>query len=168
MNKFIKNKKIQILFFFILSLLILYIIKVSYDKSKKNLPLYETHEETEDKKDKTLPDEETPKEEVIRPITSPAPEIKPVEYISNDFEYAKYWKDIYEEYPWYGKLPIEKEEYRLLWVLEEKSFRIRLKISENSPQEQKNKLINQALEDIQELTGESYKNYPYYVLYTED
>ncbi len=168
MNKFIKNKKIRIIFLSVFSLLTLYIIKVSHDNSRKNLPIYEIREGTEDNRDKIVPEEQTPKEDVVTPTTSPISKIQPVEYIANDFEFAEYWKNIYKEYPWYEKLPIETDEYRLLWVIQEESFRIRLKISENSPQEQKDKIINQALEDIQDITGESYKNFPYYVLYTED
>ena len=86
---------------------------------------------------------------------------------NEDWEHAQYWKEIYSEYPWYSKLPIEKDGYRIIWDLEKQAFRVRLKISENSPQEEKNILINQAVEDIENITGEPIDKSPYYVLYEE-
>ena len=90
------------------------------------------------------------------------------EQISGDFELLRYNEEIDRKYPWYRKLPIEKEGYRILWEINTETFRIRLKISEDSPKEEKETLTKQALKDIESITGKSYKDYSYYVVYTQE
>ncbi len=85
---------------------------------------------------------------------------------NEDWEFGQAWKEIYKKYPWYGKFPIEKDGYILLWDLDRESFRIRLKMSENGSKEQKDSLLSEALNDIEVTTGISSKNFDYYVLYT--
>ena len=85
---------------------------------------------------------------------------------NKDWEFGQMWKEIYRKYPWYRKFPIENDKYGIVWVIEEESFRIVLKIGENSLESVKKELINQALKDIEEATGMSSKNFDYYVRYT--
>lgn len=153
----LKNKKILVLVFIILGLAIL--LFVNNEKNKMQ-PEYKITKEKEGKTD-------TIEEDTPTATTDPGTTTQPIEKLTEDSEFAKYWEGILKEYPWFRKQPIEKEGYRVLYVIEEKSFRIRLKISENSPEELKKKYINEALEDIEKLTGKSYENYPYYVVYTE-
>ncbi|NMB91717.1 hypothetical protein GYA37_02630 [candidate division WWE3 bacterium] len=85
--------------------------------------------------------------------------------LPNDYEHAEAIKELLKEYPWYSKLPIDNNEYTIVWDLDIEKFRIRLKIPETSPQESKDSLIAKAVEDIKTLTGEDFQKYTYYVLY---
>jgi len=70
-----------------------------------------------------------------------------------------------ESYPWYSKLPIENDDYIILWDLEKEQFRIALKINESSSQEQKDGLMEDALIEIQKLAGWKPNQYEYYVVF---
>jgi|LDZU01.1.fsa_nt_gi hypothetical protein len=85
--------------------------------------------------------------------------------LPKDYEYAEAMKSLFEKYPWYSKLPIDTNEYTIVWDFEVEKFRIRLKIPESSSQELKDSLIAKAVEDIKTLTGEKFAEYTYYVLY---
>jgi len=160
------SKKIK---YIVLSLLVVVFISVLIKNSKKFTQKPSDYESTQETDGESGSDEEQQSK------TSPSGSIFPggsipteeIPAANEDWEHAQYWKEIYSKYPWYSKLPIEKEDYRIIWDLEEESFRIRLKISENSPQEEKNILINQAVEDIENITGEPIDKSPYYVLYEE-
>lgn len=160
------SKKIK---YIVLSLLVVVFISVLIKNSKKFTQKPSDYESTQETDGESGSDEEQQSK------TSPSGSIFPggsipteeIPAANEDWEHAQYWKEIYSKYPWYSKLPIEKEGYRIIWDLEEESFRIRLKISENSPQEEKNILINQAVEDIENITGEPIDKSPYYVLYEE-
>ncbi len=160
------SKKIK---YIVLSLLVVVFISVLIKNSKKFTQKPSDYESTQETDGESGSDEEQQSK------TSPSGSIFPggsipteeIPAANEDWEHAQYWKEIYSKYPWYSKLPIEKEGYRIIWDLEEESFRIRLKISENSPQEEKNILINQAIEDIENITGEPIDKSPYYVLYEE-
>ena len=161
------SKKIK---YIVLFLLIIIFISVLIKNSKKFTQKPSDYESTQETGSTPGLDEEqqsktSPSGSIFPGGNIPAEEI-PVA-ANEDWEHAQYWKEIYSKYPWYSKLPIEKEGYRIIWDLEEESFRIRLKISENSPQEEKNILINQAVEDIENITGEPIDKSPYYVLYEE-
>ncbi|HPD73940.1 MAG TPA: hypothetical protein PLX95_01430 [bacterium] len=164
MKRYLKNKKIQSVAVILFILLSVYVFSIIHKKPEVGSPEYKVTEEERgsDKK----PDSEVP---IVTSPTTPATETKPVDRIADDFEIAKDREKIYREYPWYLKLPVKTDEYFISWILEEKSFRIYLAISEsNSTKEQKDALLNRALEAIQELTGSSYKRYPYYVIYTRE
>ena len=162
--KNIKNKKL-VAILFILTVLIIILI-LSNDRKKLG-SYYKTVTDNKADVSKSLKDEQSEDSSVTKP---PVPETGKtnLEQISDDYEFTKYWDNIYREYPWYKKLPIVTDNYKIYWVILEKSFRIRLTVSENSPEEQKKDFVNKALKDIEELTGVSYENYPYYVLYTEN
>lgn len=157
MTLIIKNKKYIV--FILLAILIVYLILRSFtgktDRQDGGFVInedgdervYEEEEEIEDKRDDTYQ--------------------APNTIYNEDIQFAKEWETIYREYPWYRNIPVEKEGYRIIWILKEKTFKIRLKIPENSPEEQKNRLLEKALTEIEELTGESSSKYPYYVVYTE-
>lgn len=59
--------------------------------------------------------------------TQPIIEITPTETFQppNDQLYGQAIKDIVNQYPWYPKIPIETQEYRIIFDFDKKSFRIR-------------------------------------------
>ncbi|HRY56985.1 MAG TPA: hypothetical protein P5014_02355 [Patescibacteria group bacterium] len=162
--KNIKNKKLVAVLFISTVLIIILIFSSNRKKPGSD---YKTITDNKTNVSKSSKDEQSEDSGVTKP---PVPETGKtiIEQISNDYEFTKYWENIYREYPWYKKLPIVNNDYKIYWVVQEKSFRIRLAVSENSPEEQKRDIINKALKDIEDLTGVSYENYPYYVLYTEN
>lgn len=70
-----------------------------------------------------------------------------------------------KEYPWYKKIPIETKEFVIIFDFEVDKFRIILNIPENSTQNLKNSLTSKAVEEIKKLTGESFDQYEYYVVF---
>lgn len=55
------------------------------------------------------------------------PTISPIiETLPNDLEFSRGLTDLHEKYPWYSKLPIENEDYRIIYDFDTNSFRIRL------------------------------------------
>jgi len=74
------------------------------------------------------------------------------------------WKYI-QDYPWILDLPIETKEYRVIYDLQKENFRIRLKISRNSPQDIIDNLTNKALEKIKEIYDK--EPIPYYVVFID-
>ncbi len=161
--KIIKNKKILLYLIIVLGLVVLLILASGNKKTEKPQTEYIiTEEEKGDAKEDT---NGGVKEEVPPTQAEPQETTQGTEKISDDFEFAKHMEELYREYPWYSKLPIERDGYTLIWVVQEKAFRIIMRISEDSPEEEKKTLINQALRDIEEITGVSYENFPYYVVY---
>ena len=162
-TKIIKNKKILLYLIIVLGLVVLLILASGNKKTEKPQTEYIiTEEEKGDAKEDT---NGGVKEEVPPTQAEPQETTQETEKISDDFEFAKHMEELYREYPWYSKLPIERDGYTLIWVVQEKAFRIIMRISEDSPEEEKKTLINQALRDIEEITGVSYENFPYYVVY---
>jgi hypothetical protein len=162
-TKIIKNKKILLYLIIVLGLVVLLILASGNKKTEKPQTEYIiTEEEKGDAKEDT---NGGVKEEVPPTQAEPQETTQGTEKISDDFEFAKHMEELYREYPWYSKLPIERDGYTLIWVVQEKAFRIIMRISEDSPEEEKKTLINQALRDIEEITGVSYENFPYYVVY---
>lgn len=76
-------------------------------------------------------------------------------------------EDIEEKYPWYFDLPIENDNYIILWDWEKEKFRIALKVDEGVSQTTKNTLIRNAVNDIEELTEENIETEDYYVTYSD-
>ena len=68
----------------------------------------------------------------------------------DDFEYGEAFKEFAQRYPWYLSLPIERNEYRIVYDFEENSFRIRLKLVPANAETEK-KIIDAALEEIRKL-----------------
>jgi len=162
--KIIKNKKILLYLIIVLGLVVLLILASGNKKTEKPQTEYIITEE--EKRDATEDTNRDVKEEEVPPTQAePQETTQGTEKISDDFEFAKHMEELYREYPWYSKLPIERDGYTLIWVVQEKAFRIIMRISEDSPEEEKKTLINQALRDIEEITGVSYENFPYYVVY---
>lgn len=74
-------------------------------------------------------------------------------------------EELEEEYPWLFDLPIETEEYIVVWILEKKQFRIDLKIPESSTVSRINNAVEKAVSDIENLTGYEILEMDYYVRY---
>lgn len=163
--KNIKNKKILPYLIIILGCIIVFILISSDKDSEKRQSEYKISEEENKKTGGEGEEEEKERTAEEEDSTATTPPETSIENENGDFEFAKHMEEVYREYPWYRKFPIEKEGYVLIWVPQEKSFRIVMLIDENSPDDKKNNLINQALSDIEEATGVSYTNYPYYVVY---
>jgi hypothetical protein len=68
----------------------------------------------------------------------------------DDFEYGEAFKAFAQQYPWYLALPIERNEYRIVYDFEESSFRIRLKLVPTDAETEK-KIVDRALEEIRKL-----------------
>ena len=79
----------------------------------------------------------------------------------DDLEYGEAFKKFAEQYPWYLSLPIERNEYRIVYDFEESSFRIRLKLVPTDAETEK-KIIDRALEEIRKLGIKD--PIPYYVV----
>lgn len=100
------------------------------------------------------------------PVTPSTPDIQ--ELISEveaktltgrDYIYAQATIDFIKKYPWYEKMPINTQEYLIVYDLDKSSFRIVLKMSPTSPESQKNAAINSALQDIKSIGADSTKYY---------
>jgi hypothetical protein len=76
-------------------------------------------------------------------------------------------REIKEKYPWYFDLPIENDNYIILWDWEEEKFKIALKVDQNVSQTTKNTLIKNAVNDIEELTKEDIQTEDYYVVFVD-
>jgi hypothetical protein len=75
--------------------------------------------------------------------------------------------EIEEEYPWYFDLPIDKDNYIILWDWEKEKFKIVLKADEDIPQSTRDALIRNATNDIEELTKEDVQTQGYYVVFVD-
>lgn len=87
--------------------------------------------------------------------------------VEGDILFSLALEEIYSKYPWVRKLPIETDEYRILWELDNNRFRIRLKISSNSPQNVKDMVLSKALNNLRELIQDDLSNHEYYFLYND-
>ena len=154
--KIIKNKKILIYVVTILSFVVFLVLTLGNKKTKIPQTEYIINEGGDRNKQE---------DEVFLTPDKTQDTLQGTEKISDDLEFAKHMRNLYREYPWLSRLPIERDSYALIWVIQEKAFRIIMRISEDSPEEEKKKIINQALKDIDEITGVSHENYPYYVVY---
>jgi hypothetical protein len=68
----------------------------------------------------------------------------------DDLIFGEAYSEFLQKYPWYRSLPINKDNYIIVYDFDEKAFRIRLKIKPETPTE-KNEIVNQALTDLQEI-----------------
>jgi len=83
-----------------------------------------------------------------------------------DMEYAKQVEEFFRKYPMFEFLPIETEEYRIVYSIEQEKYRIRIKKPEKElSEQQKQKIIKEALQNIKDK-GE-IGEIQYYVLYEE-
>lgn len=72
------------------------------------------------------------------------------EILFQDFKITdKAFRDLIETYPWYTSLPIENAQYRIVYDFEEKSFRIRIKVSVS--EEEEKVLVEKALENLKQV-----------------
>lgn len=164
-SKYKKNIILLIIISVFLILATVFFISISKRKDHFFNKNYKIREASDNEKNQEFfKEEETSYDE----SSSESKETEFQEKISGDFELLRYNEEIDRKYPWYRKLPIEKEGYRILWEINTETFRIRLKISEDSSKEEKETLTKQALKDIESITGRSYKDYPYYVVYIQE
>jgi len=83
-----------------------------------------------------------------------------------DLEYTQQVKEFYEAYPMFEFLPVETEDYRIVYSVEKNKYRIRIKKPENEVSEQqKQQIIESALQALKNA-GET-EEIQYYVLYEE-
>lgn len=75
----------------------------------------------------------------------------------NDFKYGQALKDLHQKYPWYSQLPIETNEYRIIYDFDKNSFRIRLLT-------QSSESIKQAAIDKLKEIGVDLNKFSYYFL----
>jgi hypothetical protein len=83
-----------------------------------------------------------------------------------DYEYGQQVNDFLDEYPMFEFLPIETEEYRIIYSIENNRYRIRLKIP-SPTEEDKQRLTSEALQELEEK-GENIEEIEYVVLTSED
>ena len=128
------------------------ILMIFNDPGRKNTPApYKIGEQVQKEKDQIDEvSDDKPVTEPVKLINPISPRIKP---------------EFFEKYPWWDKLPIETEEYSIYYILPKESFRIRLKISKDSPQELIDDLTNKALEEIKKIYEK--EPIPYYVVYLD-
>ncbi|MFC1700261.1 hypothetical protein ACFLZ4_01280 [Patescibacteria group bacterium] len=88
--------------------------------------------------------------------------------LRGDLDFSEGVKTLHKDYPWYSKLPVDTEEYVIVFDLERKEFRIRLKVPETSSQDIKDTTLNKAVSKLREITGQDFNNYTYYVLYQKE
>lgn len=74
-------------------------------------------------------------------------------------------KNFDQNYPWYGHLPIDNQDYVVVWDWQELKFRISIKNSGTLTETEKNSIIERGVNDIKRITGEGFQNYSYYILY---
>lgn len=85
--------------------------------------------------------------------------------VEGDLEYSKKVEIFKQKYPWYNKIPIERDSYTIVYDYDISSFRIRLKMKQTSPESQRNEAVNKALKDISDIGGDVTN---YYILFTEE
>ena len=98
-------------------------------------------------------------------VTSPTPTTSTItpnpteffEQLPNDLKYNQELTDIHQRYPWYSSLPLETEDYRIIYDFDKNSFRIRL-LTGNS-----DSIKQAALKSLKEI-GVDINKYPYYFL----
>lgn len=79
------------------------------------------------------------------------------EQLPNDLKYNQELTDIHQQYPWYSSLPLETEDYRIIYDFDKNSFRIRLLTTSSDA-------IKQAsLNSLKEI-GVDINKYSYYFL----
>lgn len=103
----------------------------------------------------------------ISPSLTPTPQLSTLvpsteDQTKNDLIFSQGWDKLQKDYPWYKNLPIVQNYYTIVYDFDKKSFRIRLSATNFSP-EQKNQIMNQALENLKKINVDLTK-YTYYVL----
>ena len=101
------------------------------------------------------------------PLTSPTvtPTTEPGEFkeqAQNEIIFNEAWDKLQKEYPWYKNLPIIKDGYTIVYDFDKKSFRIRL-TSKNISSEERNVLVNSALDQLKKIKVDLKIN-TYYII----
>ena len=99
------------------------------------------------------------------PLSEEEIKIEGSKQTEGDLSFTKAYNEFLNDYPWYQSLPIEKEEYRIIYDFNKKSFRIRLKIEIND-EIRKEAVIQEALKDLTKI-GVINPEKNYYVLEVE-
>lgn len=73
-------------------------------------------------------------------------------------------KDLYEKYPWYINIPIDTNDFTIIFDFDRDEFRVRLKIQRDAPLDVKNILTQKAEGEISKLNAHTSK---YYIMYQE-
>lgn len=77
--------------------------------------------------------------------------------IKNDLKYGQALESLHQKYPWYSRLPIETEDFRIIYDFDKNSFRIRL-LTQSSAS------IKQAAVDKLKEIGVDLKKFSYYFI----
>ena len=89
-----------------------------------------------------------------------------IEQSKEDYEFSESTKKLLTEKPWYTKLPIETDEFVIVYDFDKEAFRIRLKILASSSVEQIEGLKEKALEALAKI-GVNMQKTHYYVLFKD-
>lgn len=136
--------------------LVIFVIFLLPTFSDKNLENYSSYT--------TSPEPRT--EQVVKQTTpSQAPPISYKEYktlVEGEELFNKNLRELEKSYPWYSKIPIENNDYVIIYDFDKESFRIIVK--ETTELANVNDITNKALEDIREI-GADPKSY--YLVFPE-
>jgi len=69
---------------------------------------------------------------------------------AGDLAFTEAYKQFLTKYPWYTRLPIENFEYRIVYDFEKESFRIRIKVPGQTP-EQESQIVQKALANLKKI-----------------
>jgi hypothetical protein len=68
----------------------------------------------------------------------------------DDLIFSEAFKEFINDYPWYVNLPIEKDQYHIVYDFERKSFRIRI-LTPDLDSNQEDALLENAINDLKEI-----------------
>jgi len=84
------------------------------------------------------------------PLTPQEIEEQGTKQTAADLAFDEKYRDFLTNYPWYQTLPIERNEYRIIYDFERESFRIRIKIATETAEDEE-VIVNKALEELRKI-----------------
>lgn len=81
------------------------------------------------------------------------------ETIRGDLSFSRALEDTHRRYPWYSKLPIDNNEYMIIWDIEQQLFKILIKVKSDSDEILKTNLTNKAVADLTRITDGDTRDY---------
>lgn len=154
LRNLIHNKKLYVIFGLIFLLLLLIVAAMKSGSDYRTPGYLVTPENTDNEEDEVPIDDEQrasgfgSKEELQ-------------DMMEGERAFSENMRRMLEEYPWYNELPIMKEDYAIFYDFSIERFLIVLNLSSTAPQEEQNRRILRALEDIRglgvEITEDIYR-----------
>lgn len=89
------------------------------------------------------------KNDLEKPYKTPFPTSNNNNGVSDSVSFNNALSNIDKEYPWYSSLPLDTDEYHVVYDFTEKKFRIRIKI--NVSFEDFQKIVQKAILDIESI-----------------